>query len=299
MSYKERPLVSIGVPCYNRPEGLKRILYSLVSQTYENIEIIISDNASDNLEVQKIGSDYAKNDARVRYFRQKEAVNVLDNFIFVKEYASGVYFMWAADDDILAIDYIEKCLDFLENDTEIVLAAGTAIYRRPDNTVYNGVNRSFDSDTPSERLLDYFRTVIDNGIFYGVYKNSVLSLVDMHRNFLGNDWCILAEIAYLGKIKIVGSTYIIRDASHLFIKNPWKRLLDMYGLPKIAERVPRRWLAMEIRFFLKKSSVISEFERDILADTVYCILQKRFINENVIIHCYDLFSRLYYPFFAR
>jgi len=41
---KTQPLVTVGVPTYNRPKGLKRALNSLVNQTYQNLEIIVSDN---------------------------------------------------------------------------------------------------------------------------------------------------------------------------------------------------------------------------------------------------------------
>ncbi|PPS21353.1 hypothetical protein DJ52_11395 [Brachyspira murdochii] len=45
------PLVSIIITTYNRAELLKRAINSAVEQTYQNIEIIISDNAStDNTE---------------------------------------------------------------------------------------------------------------------------------------------------------------------------------------------------------------------------------------------------------
>ena len=40
------PLVSIGLPCYNEEKFLEQTLNSLLELDYENIEIIISDNAS-------------------------------------------------------------------------------------------------------------------------------------------------------------------------------------------------------------------------------------------------------------
>ena len=41
-----QPLVSVGIPTYNRPELLRRAIDSIVNQTYENLEVIISDNAT-------------------------------------------------------------------------------------------------------------------------------------------------------------------------------------------------------------------------------------------------------------
>ena len=39
-------LVSIGIPIYNQPESLEKTLNSITKQTYQNLEIIISDNHS-------------------------------------------------------------------------------------------------------------------------------------------------------------------------------------------------------------------------------------------------------------
>ncbi|MEL6166686.1 MAG: glycosyltransferase, partial [Cyanobacteria bacterium J06628_3] len=43
---QKQPLVSIIIPTYNRPEYLNLALASAVQQTYQNIEIIVSDNCS-------------------------------------------------------------------------------------------------------------------------------------------------------------------------------------------------------------------------------------------------------------
>jgi glycosyltransferase involved in cell wall biosynthesis len=51
---KMYPLVSIGVPTYNRPLGIKRVLDCLTNQTYTNLEIVISDNCSTDPEVEKV-----------------------------------------------------------------------------------------------------------------------------------------------------------------------------------------------------------------------------------------------------
>ena len=63
------PLVSIGVPTYNRPFGLKKTLECLVNQTYSNIEIIISDNCSTNPDVEKVVNEFRFVE-RIKYFKQ-------------------------------------------------------------------------------------------------------------------------------------------------------------------------------------------------------------------------------------
>ena len=47
-SFKKNPLITIGIPTYNRSEKLFRCLESTINQDYENIEIIVCDNNSND-----------------------------------------------------------------------------------------------------------------------------------------------------------------------------------------------------------------------------------------------------------
>lgn len=125
------PLVSVGIPCYNRsvgiprynkPEGLDSLLHDITSQTYTNLEIIISDNFSPyEKEMQAVIAKYI-DDPRIKYIRQKENIGAAENFTFVLQQSSGEYFMWAADDDWYEPEFIEKTVSLLENNDKIALA---------------------------------------------------------------------------------------------------------------------------------------------------------------------------------
>src|SRR3954468_15964215 len=94
-----KPLVSVGLTSYNRPDGLKRSLDFITGQTYENLQIIVSDNCSDNPAVHSVLREYQQKDRRVIVFNQPENKGAVFNFQFVLQQATGKYFMWAADDD--------------------------------------------------------------------------------------------------------------------------------------------------------------------------------------------------------
>jgi glycosyltransferase involved in cell wall biosynthesis len=87
------PLVSIGVPTYNRPEGLRIALDAIVRQTYPNIEVIVSDNASPGDEVTATMNEFCKKDSRILFYRQQKNLGPVNNFRFVLEKATGKYFM--------------------------------------------------------------------------------------------------------------------------------------------------------------------------------------------------------------
>ena len=108
-------LVSIGLPVYNggAHNKLPRALDSLLNQTYRNIELIISDNASTD-DTERICREYAARDRRVRYVRQQKNVGLISNTQFVMEEARGEYFMLGSDDDWWRPQFIERLKGVLD-----------------------------------------------------------------------------------------------------------------------------------------------------------------------------------------
>jgi glycosyltransferase involved in cell wall biosynthesis len=115
------PLVSIGIPCFERPEGLERLLTSMTAQTIQDIEVLVSDNCSQNQNVEKVARRYAAHDSRVKVFRQPTNLGMFGNHQFVKDQARGKYFMWAHDDDEFPTNYIEACLNHFRDAPDVVL----------------------------------------------------------------------------------------------------------------------------------------------------------------------------------
>ena len=98
--------VSIGMPVYNGAQYIREALDSLLTQTFTDFELIISDNASTDA-TQSICEEYARRDLRIRYVRQSENKGALANFQFVLEQAQGEFFMWAAADDLWEKNWID------------------------------------------------------------------------------------------------------------------------------------------------------------------------------------------------
>jgi glycosyltransferase involved in cell wall biosynthesis len=72
VNVRKGPLVSVGIPTYNRPEGLRRTIEGIRHQTHTNLEIIVSDNCTPGDEIQKIMTEYLKKDSRIQFYRQVE-----------------------------------------------------------------------------------------------------------------------------------------------------------------------------------------------------------------------------------
>lgn len=122
MTDTSRPLVSIGLPTYNRPELLRRALTELVNQSYTNLEIIVADNASPGPEVGAVMAAFTAGDGRVKYFRHAENMGMAYNWQFVLEKASGKYYVQASDDDRRDPDFVSELVALLEAEPAAALA---------------------------------------------------------------------------------------------------------------------------------------------------------------------------------
>ena len=101
------PLVSIGIPTYNRFIYLSRAIDIVLNQSYTNIEIIISDNCSSDLRIDELCRNISKKDRRIRYFRQSKNIGILKNTEFVFKKSKGDFFLWFSDDDWRDVDAIK------------------------------------------------------------------------------------------------------------------------------------------------------------------------------------------------
>jgi glycosyltransferase involved in cell wall biosynthesis len=108
------PRVSIGVPVHNGGPLFAEMLQSLVTQTFTDFEIVISDNASTD-DTSSIARRFAGRDERVRYYRNETNIGAAPNFNRVFELAnSRIYFKWAAHDDLYKLTFLERCVEVLD-----------------------------------------------------------------------------------------------------------------------------------------------------------------------------------------
>ena len=126
MQLEELPLVSIGIPTYNRADGyLCECLTSALNQTYSNLEIIVADNcSSDNTE--EVVNNFSS--YNLIYHKHPKNVGPQNNFNFCLEQASGSYFLLLHDDDLIDQDFIETCMQAADYRTDLgVIRSGIRI----------------------------------------------------------------------------------------------------------------------------------------------------------------------------
>lgn len=202
------PLVSIGIPTFNREATIGRALDSVLSQDYPNIEVIISDNASTD-RTGEICATYAKNYPNISLTVQEKNKGPTNNFIEVLNFASGELFMWLGDDDWLDPDYVSTCVKALMGDTSLAMAGGCAKYYRDGAEAFTGFSTNLYQHSPLARMRKYYAQVGDNGIFYAVMRRK-FATNNMLRNCMGGDWLFIAAMAYQGKI-LTAPCFVHRD----------------------------------------------------------------------------------------
>jgi glycosyltransferase involved in cell wall biosynthesis len=202
------PLVTVGMPTYNRLERLKNALIQIRRQTYPRLRIMVYDNASPDPAIREFVEGVARDDPRVVYHRQATNVGWVANFQQVLRAADSEFFMWAADDDQYDPRFVAVCMEAHLSNPDLGLsftrfervdARGRKDREVVDTTTYNG--------RPGWPMV---RRVIAEAeahgranLFYGVWKRSLaLELMDIpfpwHR-FSGMDVAFIAAALFRGE----------------------------------------------------------------------------------------------------
>jgi glycosyltransferase involved in cell wall biosynthesis len=210
----KKPLVSVGIPVFNGEKNLARALDSILNQSYSNLEIIVSDNAS-NDGTRGICEEYVRRDSRIRYIRQNKNIGAPRNWNAVVHEASGVYFKWASANDYCAPTMIEKCVEVLNGDPGVVLCYGrTQLVDKDERPieVYD-LESSYTQDRPSDRFLLISRQISLNNMQCGVSRLEALRHTRLDRLYPSGDIALISELALYGRFRMLPDILLYRRQS--------------------------------------------------------------------------------------
>ena len=158
------PRLSIGLPVYNGEDYVCESLDSLLGQSYEDFELIISDNASTD-STGDICRRYAKEDSRIRYIHQRQNIGLTRNHNFVFQESRGELFKWAAADDLYGRDLLRCCVEALDAHPDVVLAHAWEAGIDASGTVRQSFEYPLATDSPS--APERFRSILfgSSGLF--------------------------------------------------------------------------------------------------------------------------------------
>jgi glycosyltransferase involved in cell wall biosynthesis len=202
------PSVSIGLPTFNRANLLDRAIRSALEQTWTDLELVISDNASTDA-TEDLCRSWAARDDRVIYRRRERNLGPTANFNGLFEECSRREFaMLLSDDDWLDRDYVARCRAELVARPDHALVAGTPYYERAGRVVYEGLALQLQDEDPADRVVRYYTAVVDNGTFYGLMRGAALAAAAPMANVVANDWHLTARVVSLGKVLTLTDTHV-------------------------------------------------------------------------------------------
>lgn len=186
--------ISICIPTYNRSHLLKTAIESILSQYTEEIEIVISDNASEDT-TEEVVRSYQKVFPRIRYFRWKSNMGADRNFLKAVELSSGEYCWFLGSDDAIKPGAIKRMLKEIQAELDIYLCSRTIcdINLNPiaDQYWFN-ISDDFIQDLSyfkKQSLLNYYKESQSLGAVFSylsvlVFKSSRWKQVTFCDNFI-------------------------------------------------------------------------------------------------------------------
>jgi glycosyltransferase involved in cell wall biosynthesis len=196
----EHMQVSIGLPVYNGEAYLAQTLDSLRAQTFEDFQVIISDNASTD-QTREICLSYASMDPRLRYVCNTANLGAARNYRRAFELSSGKYFRWANCDDLFAPESLARCVAVLDQQPEVVLTYPKTKFIDAHGRLISEYDDGLDLQSPraSVRFAQLWQRVGFVNAIYGLMRADTLKRTKLIGNYLGADIVFLAELTLYGK----------------------------------------------------------------------------------------------------
>lgn len=215
------PAITVGLPVHNGETYLAQALDAWLDQTFDDFDLIVSDNASTDA-TEEIARAYAAEDPRIQYVRNATNVGAAANFNQVFHLARSPYFKWAAHDDIFAPTFLERCHARLEADPALVLAYSRvrlidestsprhAVPERrrgatgPAGTLHAVPWRyTAPADQTSADPIVRYRSVLHHVTWcfevFGLIRTAALRQSSLIGSYYGSDRVLLAELSLRGR----------------------------------------------------------------------------------------------------
>lgn len=185
--------LTIGLPVYNDVAFLRAALDSLLSQTYTNAKILISDDFSTD------GSDlicleYASLYSNVQYYRQIENIGISRNMEFLLKNCKTEFFMWAANDDEWSCDFVEILMNELRNDVKATVAFGPFVQISETGTIVSDLLIENYYENNTHNRLKKFILKPSDGFGYGLFRTKMIKDVKFPKWVWPNHKCAYNNI---------------------------------------------------------------------------------------------------------
>lgn len=235
--------VSVGLPVYNGERYVEASLQSVLTQTYTDLEVIVSDNGSTDATLE-IVERVAGGDARVVLVRNETNRGAAWNYNEVFRRSSGEFFRWHAHDDLLDPCAIEALVDALDGDAGAVLAHTWTQFVDADGepTELFRDDLQVTSSSAWRRLRSIVRRLTYCNAVFGLVRRDVLARTALIDSFPGSDVPLLYELALHGRFVVVPAPLFVRRPGNSLKSNRSARsLAAWFGPSQRGAKFPGFW----------------------------------------------------------
>lgn len=167
--------VSVIIPCYNLSKFLPFCLDSVITQSFQDWEAIVVDDAStDNSYA--IMQEYASNDARIKIFQNSKNLHVADARNRAVSLSSGEYVYPLDADDRLVYDALEKLVNHLDAHRELAIVTGNLLVH-DENDLTRGYNGGWPNNADVNLQLDGYNRLP----YASMYRRQVWETIGGYR----------------------------------------------------------------------------------------------------------------------
>jgi glycosyltransferase involved in cell wall biosynthesis len=190
------------MPVYNGEPYIEEAIQSILSQTYGDFELVISDNASTD-RTEQICRDYAAHDKRIFYSRNEENLGAAKNYNRVFHLTSGHYFRWFNADDVSAPELHERCIQVMDANPDAALCYGKTAIIDDQSRIIEPYEDNLDlqQERAVDRYLAFFELVGFTNVIYGLMRTSMVGDTMLFGNgrYPAGDINFMAELTLYGK----------------------------------------------------------------------------------------------------
>ena len=300
------PFFSILIPSYNRPEYIFNLVESVTKSSFDNYEIIISDDCSPKQhEIKNVLFPFLKKDKRIKFYEQEKNIGEVETKNFLISKASGLYNIIIGDDDIFVDDALNKLNKIIINnpDNDVYTFGYSTIdeqgkkistYTSPKNIIF-----SLDNFNLSSNIL--YSDMLPLWIFHPstfCCKSGIEKSIGYNNNVgMAEDMFFLFELLLQGKRIYVSSDEIFQWRKILYkskssqLNQSSEYLADITARIKIYERLLKEEKYRGFKQFFESQNFIRRFlfksvisDKRINLDSFYDVLVRdiKCSNKNVL-----------------
>ncbi|MFT4693835.1 MAG: glycosyltransferase involved in cell wall biosynthesis [Francisella sp.] len=196
-----KPLVSVFVLTYNADKYIEECLDSVISQTYDNLQIIVSDDlSSDN--TRNILIKYKKKYPQIELYLQDINLGITGNCNFCLDKSKGEYYCFFAGDDVMMPERLEKQVEFMHNNIQYSTCGTACIIIDEESMEKYKINSS-------KRVYD-FKSMLKKGNAL-VPVPSYMVRRSMVKNNFDSRMSVASDALFYFKVALNGKIYILDE----------------------------------------------------------------------------------------